>query len=232
MLKRLFSNPLLLNPLTRWLLGFIIYIKEKIKNPTLKIYDNVIIRNAEFGKYVTIFWNSGLNNCRVGDASYIGPESKFHGTRIGKFCSIAQGVRCGLGKHPIHFVSTHPAFYSIDGQSQITFTDKSYFQQHEEVVIGNDVWIGADVIILDGVSIGDGAIIAAGAVVTKDVPAYAVVGGVPACVIRYRFSEEQIDFLKQFKWWDKDINWIRNNWKSFHSIDGFQKAFAESNVND
>ena len=70
--------------------------------------------------------------------------------------------------------------------------------------IGNDVWIGLNATILDGVTIGDGAIVAAGAVVTKDVPPYAVVAGVPAKIIKYRFTESQIDFLLKFRWWEKD----------------------------
>lgn len=75
--------------------------------------------------------------------------------------------------------------------------------------------------ILDGVTIGDGAIVAAGAVVTKDVPPYAIVGGVPARIIRYRFLPEQIDFLLRFRWWDKPEEWINANWELLSDIDKF-----------
>ena len=87
--------------------------------------------------------------------------------------------------------------------------------------IGNDVWIGLNATILDGVTIGDGAIVAAGAVVTKDVPPYAVVGGVPAKIIKYRFTESQIDFLLKFRWWEKDRKWIQQNYKRFQDIESF-----------
>lgn len=89
------------------------------------------------------------------------------------------------------------------------------------VKIGNDVWIGTGVLILEGVTIGDGAVVAAGAVVTKDVEPYAIVGGVPAKVIRYRHTEEQRDKLIEFKWWDKDLDWIKNNAELFCNVGDF-----------
>ena len=92
--------------------------------------------------------------------------------------------------------------------------------------IGNDVWIGLNATILDGVTIGDGAIVAAGAVVTKDVPPYAVVGGVPAKIIKYRFTESQIDFLLKFRWWEKDRKWIQQNYKRFQDIESFIEAYS------
>ena len=79
--------------------------------------------------------------------------------------------------------------------------------------VGNDVWIGENVFFQGGVIIGDGAVVLAGAVVTKDVPPYAIVGGVPAKVLKYRYDEETIKFLLSIKWWDKDVNWLRDNWQ-------------------
>ena len=94
------------------------------------------------------------------------------------------------------------------------------------VDIGHDVWIGADVKIMDGVSIGNGAVVAAGAVVTKDVPPYARVGGVPAKIIKYRFTPDQIEFLQQFKWWNMPEDWIRENWQMFEDIEKFAEKFT------
>src|SRR5690606_12842951 len=112
--------------------------------------------------------------------------------RIGRFCSIGSDARIGLGgTHPTDRVSTHPAFYSPMPRSQLTFAQKASFEEYPgSVIIGNDVWIGAGATIVDGVSIGDGAIVAARSMVTKDVPPYAIVGGVPSKLIRYRIPEE------------------------------------------
>ena len=129
----------------------------------------------------------------------------------------------GLGLHPTRdFVSTHPIFYSASNQSVISsFADKDYFAEKKPIVIGNDVWIGARAMVIDGVKIGDGAIVGAGAVVTKDVPSYAIVGGVPAKFIRWRFPKKTINRLESIRWWTKSDTWLRKNWRTFLSIDGF-----------
>ncbi len=95
-------------------------------------------------------------------------------------------------------------FYSTRKQCGATFADRDYFDEQSDISIGNDVWIGARVFLIEGIHVGDGAIVGAGAVVTKDVPAYAVVGGVPAKIIRYRFTQEQIEYLLELQWWDKE----------------------------
>jgi acetyltransferase-like isoleucine patch superfamily enzyme len=125
-------------------------------------------------------------------------------TSIGSFCSIGHDVKLGVGKHPVNWLSTHSFQYKTEG----AFSMLKTFTIAVPVKIGNDVWIGTGAIILDGVNIGDGAIVAAGAVVTKNVPPYAVVGGVPAKVIKYRFSAEIIVELLALKWWELDDNII------------------------
>ena len=99
--------------------------------------------------------------------------------------------------------------------------EKNLFDEFPSTDIGNDVWIGNNVIIKYGVKIGDGAILGAGAVVTKDVEPYSIVGGVPAKVIKYRFSPDEIKFLLAFKWWDKDLNWLKENKHKFQNIGEF-----------
>lgn len=88
----------------------------------------------------------------------------------------------------------------------MTFSDKNYFEEIKVTHIGNDVWVGANAIVLDGVSIGNGVIVAAGAVVTNSVPDYAIVGGIPARVLRMRFCEEDIERLNELQWWNLSIS--------------------------
>jgi acetyltransferase-like isoleucine patch superfamily enzyme len=111
-------------------------------------------------------------------------------------------------------------FFSTRKQSGVTFADRDYFNEHAASVIGHDVWIGANVFVKDGTTINHGAIVAAGAVVTNDVPAYAIVGGVPAKIIRFRFKEDEIERLLQSEWW----NWSETE------LQAAQKAFAQEGL--
>ena len=115
---------------------------------------------------------------------------------IGRYCSVAQGVRCIPGNHPYLEVSTHPFFH----RSEFGYVKNAEYSC-KKLIIGNDVWIGLNAIILPACkNIGDGAIIGGGAVVTKDVPPYAIVAGNPAQIIKYRFSKEEIELLEDSKW--------------------------------
>ncbi len=109
----------------------------------------------------------------------------------------------GAGRHPLDWLSTHPAFYSTRSQAGLSFVDENLYDElSARTVVGSDVWIGARSLIMGGVEVGDGAIVAAGAVVTRSVPPYAVVRGVPATVARFRFTPEVIEELLDFRWWD------------------------------
>lgn len=119
---------------------------------------------------------------------------------VGKYCSIARGVimDCGFS-HNTKFVTTYP-FNAINPQSFGHI--KGHPVTKGDIIIGNDVWIGEEAMIMSGVKIGDGAVVAARAVVTKDVPCYTIVGGVPAKPIKLRLPFEVICKLLQLKWWD------------------------------
>lgn len=203
--------------------GFFLELFRISKKGANDLFNKLNYKHIIIGKGTTIdnksvlFENSRvlenciLNNVTINSYSYVGRNSLVQNTTIGKYCSIANDVMIGLGKHPIDKFSTSPIFYKVNNTFKISAVKKDLdFKEYEHIIIQNDVWIGAKSIILDGVNIGNGAIVASGSVVTKDVPAYAIVGGIPAKVIKYRFNEEEINKLQASKWWDKKLNEIVN----------------------
>ena len=175
-----------------------------------------------------------LQHCDIGFMSYFGDYCEFVNSSIGKYCSIAPGCKVIAGDHPTsEYVSTHPAFYSKNRTAGRCYVSTNKFDEFKFadkkksmfVLIGNDVWMASDVMVLAGVSIGDGAIIAAGSLVTHDIPPYAIVGGIPAKVIRYRFSDEDIEWLLNFKWWDKEQKWVEENAELFEHLAVFKSKF-------
>lgn len=204
-------------------------IRKRKYNTVLFGAGTTIDKTADFEGNNKIGNGSTLLNTKVGFGSYCSGGCFLKNATIGRYCSIGENVVTICGRHPINFVSTHPAFYSARKQAGFSYVSEEKFCEFQyidaasqtAVVIGNDVWIGSFVRILEGVSIGDGAVIAAGAVVTKDVPPYAIVGGVPAQVKKYRFSEEEIRMLSDLKWWEKDAQWIQQRADAFSDISLF-----------
>lgn len=155
------------------------------------------------------------------DFSYIAKNSNITNTTIGKFCSIGPNFNAGLGIHPTDGISTSPMFYSTAKQNGVTLCNKNKIEESKPIKIGNDVFIGANVTVLDGVKIGNGAVIGAGAVVVSDIPAYAIAVGVPAKVVKYRFDKETITQLLELKWWEWDLEKLKEVEKRFFDVEGF-----------
>lgn len=145
------------------------------------------------------FWNSGGFSY---SRSVLPPN-----TKVGRYCSISWRVGVLGTAHPLHHISTHIFTFrehyarGIAAREGRAPRPAAFVPERGPVVIGNDVWIGQDVLIQQGVRIGDGAVVAAGAVVTRDVPPFAIVGGNPARIIRYRFPEPLIERIRRVAWW-------------------------------
>jgi len=189
---------------------------QRIINPTCTIHAASLCRKIKFGRGVTVGRGSHVCAGSIGNHTYINKYCLIdrNTMSIGNFCSIAYGVKIGLGNHPTKWVSTHP--FAYDKKYGFVSNSKSFEEQTKEsCIVGNDVWIGANATILAGVHIGDGAIIGADSLVTTDVMPYSVVIGTPAKHIRYRFNETIITRLLELKWWDWNDEQIRKNVDKF-----------------
>ena len=191
--------------LTR-LLSNILYFYSKEKR---KIYRG---RHNEDSMYIATLRKRGIS---IGRCTYIAKSVVIRDKRtsIGSFCSIARNVSIGTGSHPLTALTTHSMVhrecYTENGDIGIAPEHRIEFEQTRPVTIGHDVWIGLNAVIMDGVTIGNGAVIGTHAVVTKDVPPYAIVVGLPAKVLRYRFDEDTIARLQKSRWFDRDLEFIR-----------------------
>jgi len=194
----------------------------------LSLWDN----KTQFTRYTHILEGAKLHNVSVGKYSRIGANCQVTNAEIGNFTAIGKDTVITVGQHPTNYLTSHSIFYKKGNwgwhDDWIAPID---FKSDKRVIIGNDVWIGRQCIILDGVKIGDGAVVATGAVVTKDVPPYAIVGGVPAKVIKYKFPQEEIDRLEEIQWWNLPDEEITKRIDLFHiknpSLDDINRFFPE-----
>lgn len=175
------------------------------------------------GSHISIIGNIEIGEYTYGQMDII-CFNKTDSVKIGKFCSIASGVKIfGGGEHKKELISTFPLKY--------------FFQNYDidpnvcskgPAVIGNDVWIGTNSIVLSGVNISDGSIIGAGSVVSRNIPPYAIAAGNPIQIIGFRFSKEIIDKIILISWWNWPIDKIKNNINLFYeNIDVFIDCFSE-----
>lgn len=205
--------------------------RHKLLKKNVRLYAKVIFnQQTQFEGYNSVGTHTYILDSSIGRYTYIASNTWLNNTSIGRFCSIGQNVRVVNAMHPTRdFVSIHPVFFSTAKQAGVTFVDENLFEEHASIdgkalIIGNDVWIGNNVTLLGGIKVGDGAVIGTGAVVTKDVSPYAIVGGVPARVIRYRFTKKQIEILETLRWWEKDDEWLKKHAKEFKNVESFTKA--------
>lgn len=195
-----------------------------------------IALQAQFEGMNKIYSHSSFGGI-LGYGSYIGHHSSLT-AKIGRFCSISNHVICNAGIHPFQapFATTSPCFFSLRKQNGATFATQQMLNEIKttdnkglfDCEIGNDVWICEGVFINGGIHIADGAVVLAHAVVTKDVPPYAIVGGVPAKIIGYRYDEATIKWLLNVQWWNNPIAWFRAHWSLLCDIDKLKAYYNKA----
>lgn len=161
-------------------------------------------------KKAKVYRAAKIFHSKLSRFSYVGKRSCLINAEIGSFCSIASDVCVGMGTHDMSKLSTSPLFNEKRNGTGHSWTNQISFP-YENVVVGNDVWIGERALIMGGVTIGNGAVVGAGAIVTRDVPPYAIVGGVPAKIIRYRFPPDIVEKLEKLQWWLMPEHNLRGN---------------------
>lgn len=175
------------------------------------------VEGTTLGRRVDLQRMAMVFNSQIGDYTYTGRNFTCWNAQIGKFCSISWNVGIGGANHDYNRISQHAFLYAPQFGMMEQGQAPGYDRFNTECTIGNDVWIGCNAVICRDVKVGDGAVIAAGAVVTKDVPPYTIVGGVPAKVIKRRCSEDLAARLQASEWWNLDPMVIKAKFQLFNS---------------
>lgn len=172
--------------------------EEPLIDPTARL------TRSRLGRYTEVGARTKLLEVEMGDYSYVVNDADIAYAAIGRFCSIAAMTRLNPGNHPTwrasqaHFTYRASAYFPGEADEEDFFA----WRRAQKLTLGHDVWIGHGAVVLAGRSIGTGAVVAAGAVVAKDVPAYAIVAGVPAKLVKWRFPPEIAERLQKLAWWD------------------------------
>jgi phosphonate metabolism protein (transferase hexapeptide repeat family) len=191
------------------------------------VHDTAKVRDSQLGRWTYIDDSARVTECTLGDYSYVLRHTEMISTSVGRFCAIAPFCRINATTHP-HWRAAMANFTYRSSDYNLGPNDQAFFdlRRSERVTIGHDVWVAQGAIVLPGVRIGTGAVVAANAVVTRDVPDFTIVGGVPARILSVRFPEEVQQSLLRLAWWDWSHELIRERMPLFRKdADEFCAAF-------
>ena len=186
------------------------------------VHPTAEVRASELGRYTEVGERSHVYESVIDDYSYLVRDCEVYSARIGKFSNIASHVRINATNHAIERATLHHFTYRAGDYFTDAEHESEFFARRKArvVTIGHDTWIGHGTTILPGVTVGDGAVIGSGAVVTKDVAPYTVVGGVPAKLIKERFSQKVGERMQKLAWWDWSHAELRAALEDFRSLTG------------
>jgi hypothetical protein len=202
--------------------------KQKMLGEQPHIDPSARVRDSSIGPWTDIGPRCSITESTVGDYTYMAGDVDIIYTDVGKFCSIASHTRINPGNHPMWRVTQHHMTYR---RRQYGFgeDDQEFFQWRRDhhCSIGHDVWIGHGATIMAGVSIGTGSVVGSGAVVTKDVPPYTIVAGIPARPIRKRFSDDVVGKLLKIAWWDWDRATLEARFQDLLDMETFLEKYGQ-----
>ncbi|KJZ18851.1 chloramphenicol acetyltransferase [Loktanella sp. S4079] len=194
------------------------------------IHPDVEVTDCTFGRYTEIGKGSRLSHSEIGDYSYCDRYADIANAQIGKFANIASFVRIGATDHPMDKASLHHFHYRSADYFDDATDDADWFARRRarRAVIGHDTWIGHGAQIRPEVTLGHGSIVAGGAIVTKDVPPYMIVAGIPATPLRARFSDQIAEQLLALAWWDWPHAQLRSALYDFREmkVEAFIEKYA------
>lgn len=191
------------------------------------LHKNANVKGSKLGRFVEIGEGTHILDSTIGDYSYTARYSDIAYSTLGKFVNVAAFTRINPGEHPHHRASLHHFMYRSsyfwpDEPDEAFVFD---WRRSRPVRIGHDTWIGHAAIIMKGVTLHDGAVVASNAVVTRDVPPYAIVGGTPASIIKWRHPPQTAERLQALAWWNWDHETLRTALPDFRTLSA--EAFLE-----